>query len=259
MSIQFSDTTNLSGILQGIERELFNSEYGYITDNAVRLKEWTGQVNLTHDEVLALIFNKTGGSLWQFDDNNHTKYPIIKTNLISGQRDYNFTTDEQGNIILDIYRVTVADRQGIFRDVYNVDQQTPNNNNSDTTSFIDGQNKTGVPTRADKTANGIFLDLIPDYNMRIIEEGQYGIQIFINREGSYFSTTDTIKKPGIAGLYHEYYIVNPAYRYAQRNTMSNANSLLERKLSLENGIREHYSFRDRGVKKQLRANVENTR
>lgn len=252
MSIQFSDTTNLSGILQGIEREL-GFDYGYITGNTNRLKEWTAQVNLTHDEVLGMIFNTAGGSQWQFDDLNHTDYPIIKTNLVSGRRDYKFTTDEQGNVILDIYRITVADPSGVYKDIYNVDQQTPNNNNSDTSSLIDGQNLTGVPTRADLTANGIFLDLIPNYNYT------NGLQVHINREGSYFSTSDTTKKPGIAGLYHEYYIVNPSYRYAQRNNLAVTSSLLERKIGLEDGIKKHYGFRDRGVKKRLQANIENTR
>lgn len=259
MSIQFSDTDNLDGIIQGIEKELFDSNYGYISGNTNRLKEWTAQINLTHDEALAMIFNRAGGSLWQFDDSNHTKNPIIKTDLISGQRNYTFTTDEQGNVILDIYRILVADKDGTFKDVYNADQQTPNNVNSDTSVFVDGNDTAGVPTRADKTANGFFFDYVPDYNWRIGTEGQYGIQVFINREGSYFSTSDTTKKPGIAGLYHEYYIVNPCYRYAQRKSLAEAPSLLERKLALEDGIRRHYGFRDRGVRNGLRVAVENNK
>lgn len=251
MSIPFNDTSNLTGIIQGIEREL-GFDYGYISGNTTRMKEWTGQINLTHDEALALIFNKAGGSLWQFDDSNHTKYPIIKADLVSGQRDYNFTTDEQGNVILDIYRIMAADSSGVFKDLIVRDQQTPNNSNSDTTGFVDGQNLTGTPSEYDLTANGIFLDVIPSYNYT------NGLQVHINREGSYFTTTDTSKKPGIAGLYHEYYIVNPSYRFAQRKLMNNANSLLQRKMSLEDGIKKHYAFRDRGVKR-LQANIEDTR
>jgi len=258
MSIPFNDTTGLTGIIQGIEREL-EFEYGYISGNTTRLKEWTSQVNLTHDDTLAMIFNRAGGSLWQFDDSNHTKYPIIKTDLISGQRDYTFTTDEQGNIILDIYRVAVADKAGKFIDVFNTDQQTPNNGNSDTTSFIDGDNTAGVPTRADKTANGIFLDPVPDYNWRVGTEGQSGILVHINREGSYFATTDTTKKPGIAGLYHEYYIVNPCFKHAQRKNLKSLNGLMQRKLELEDGISKHYAFRDRGVKKSMTPLVENSK
>lgn len=252
MSLQFSDTDNYRGIIQGIERE-FGWDYGYLSGNTIRLKEWTADINLTHDEALALIFNRAGGSPWQYDDTNHSKYPIIKTNLVSGKRDYTFTTDEQGNVILDIYRILVADREGVLRDVYNADQQTPDNQNSNTDLFVDGRNETGVPTKADKTANGIFLDYIPNYSVTD------GIQLYINREGSYFTHNDTTKKPGIAGLYHEYYIVNPCYRHAQRKNLDNKNSLLERKLALEDGIRRHYGFRDRGVKQRLQASIESTR
>ena len=253
MSLYFNRTTELDGIIQGIERAVFNSQYGHISGNTTRMKEWTSRINQTHDEVLAMIFNQAGGSLWQFDDSNHTKFPIIKANIVSGQRDYTFTTDEQGNVILDIYRVTVADSSGVYRDVYNADQQTPNNNNSDTTQFIDGQSTSGTPTKADKTANGIFLNPIPNYNYT------NGLQVFINREGSYFSTTDTTKRPGIAGLYHEYYVVNPSYNHAVEHNLKNEESLLRRKLILEDGIKKHYGLRDRGVKKQLLANVENTK
>lgn len=251
MSISFSDTTTKKGIIQLIEKEVFASNYGFITGNTTRLKEWTASVNITHDEILARIF-KAGGK-WQFDDTNHTDYPIITRNLVSGQRDYTFTTDETGNLILDIHRVMIKDDQGKFKDLTSKDQQTPNNNNSDTTGFVDGQNLGGVPDSYDKTANGIFLDRIPNYN------STGGLKLFINREGSYFTTTDTTKKPGIAGLFHEYYAINPAWKYAVSKGLKNQNGLLNRKLALEQAIDNYYGRRERDVPGKLVANVENTR
>ncbi len=255
MSIVYSDTSGLTGILQRIERELGFS-YGYITGNTERLKEWTSEVNLEHDYTLAAIF-KAGGT-WQFDDINHGDYPIIKANLVSSQRDYAFTTDESGNIVLDIYRVMIKTPNGVYVDVTPMDQQEPQ---SDTSGFVDGQNLTGTPTKYDKTANGIFLDPIPSYN------STEGIKVFINREGSYFLTTDTTKKPGVDGRLHEIYVVGPCARYAGRKGLANFADLERRRVRLAgdetNNIRgllqDIYGRRQRDVKGRLSAQVEETR
>lgn len=247
MSLVYSDTTNLSGILQLIEKEL-EFEYGYITGNPNRLKEWTAEINLTHDEVMARIF-KLGGT-WQPDDTNHDDYPIITANLVSGQRDYTFTTDEQGNVILDIFRVLRATPSGVFEDITPRDQQQPN---SDTSGFVDGQNLTGTPDSYDKTANGIFLDKIPNYNY------SGGLKVFINREGYYFTTSDTTRKPGIDGLCHEIYVVSPCYKYATRKGLQSQVNLERRKMILENTINERYGRRERDTVKRMTALVEDNR
>lgn len=253
MSLQYSNTTTLGGILQLIEKEC-EFEYGYITGNPTRLKEWTAAVNLTKDEVLARIF-KAGGT-WQFDDSNHTDYPEISADLISGQRDYAFTEDENGNLVLDIFRVFVAGPDGTFREMPPVDKQTAG---SDTMTFNDGQNATGTPTRHDKTANGILLDPIPNYNMRLVQEGQRGIKVQINREGSYWQTTDTTKKSGTAGLFDEIYVVGPSYKYALRKMPAKVDGLEARKLRLEAGIDQHYARRERDTFKGMRTRFEDNR
>lgn len=255
MSLVYSDTSGLSGILQRIERELGFDRY-YITGDATRLKEWTSEVNLEHDYTLAAIF--AAGGTWQFDDSNHTDYPVITANLVSGQRDYSFTVDELANVILDIHRVMIKTPQGVFVDLHSMDQQTPW---SDTTGFVDGQNLTGTPTKYDKTANGIFLDLVPNYN------STGGIKVFISREGSYFVTTDTTKKPGIDGRLHEIYVVGPCARYAGRKGLANFADLERRRVRLVGddamgvkGLLQHvYGKREKDAPQRMTARVENTR
>lgn len=231
MSLQFSNTTTKGGILQVIERKTKLNDGG-ITGNTQRLKEFTSEVNLAMDKVLSIIFKSNG--LWQFDDSNHTDYPIITTNLVANQRDYTFTTDEQGNLILDIYKVMVKNEEGIYHEIYPVDQQSDEYMDG----FWSGQNETGIPSRYDKTANGIFLDCIPSYN------STGGLKVFINREGSYFTTSDTTKKPGFSGLFHKYLAVVPAYEYACTNQLANKNDLKQEMLEMEADIKKHY--RDRG-------------
>jgi hypothetical protein len=240
MSLAFSDTTNKDGIIQGIEQALFGSDGdARISGNTNLLAIFTGMINQAHDDAFQIIFDADG--TWQFDDSNHTDYPIITTNIVSGQRDYPFTTDGNSNLILEIHRVLVADSGGTFTDIQPSDAQTEN----DTTGFWDGQNTQGNPVYYDKTANAIFLDPVPNYNYT------NGLKLYVTREGSYFTTSDTTKKPGIAGFLHEYYVVNPAYKYAYRNGLANKNDLLSEKLRIEDQIRSYYGRRNEDVRSRM--------
>lgn len=207
----------------------------------------TRDINLALDKVLAIIF-QVGGT-WQFDDSNHTDYPIITTNIVSGQRDYTFTTDGSGNLILDIYKVMVADENGNFRIITPVDV----NSGTAPSNFYDGLNVGGQPNTYDKLGNGIFLDPIPNYN----EAG--GLKVYINREGSYFTVSDTSKKPGIAGLFHEYFAIRPAYQYALRKSLSVANALGGEMLRMEEDIKDYYKLREKDAPKKLVPSRSNSR
>jgi hypothetical protein len=246
MSLSFSDTTNYKGVIQEIERELsFNP--GDISSNAIKLKEFTAGVNLAFDDFIALAFKSNG--TWQFDDSNHTDYPIINTNLVASQRDYTFTTDEGGNLILDIFKVAVKDPSGIYQDVDPVDTQSQEGMQS----FYDGINTTGTPTRYDKTANGIFLDVIPSYN------STNGLKVYINREPSYFTYTDTTKKPGVPGDLHRYFVLKPAYDYARRKNLAIRDSLQIELMRFEEKIKERFSERTRDERRRLTTTNESNK
>jgi len=248
MSIPYNSTSSKNGIIQLIERNCGFADGG-ISGNSTLLAQFTGDVNLAVDEILGFMFPR--GGAWQLDDSNHTDYPVITTNLVSGQRDYSFTTDEQGNVILDIYRVMVADSSGVFHDLTAKDQQLATNNNSNTDGFVDGRDTTGSPNAYDKTANGIFLDPIPNYSYT------NGLKVFINREASYFTPTDTTKKLGFAHLYHEYLALRPSYQYAYRNNLTNAQRLENEMIKMRQAIIEYYGTREKDVKKRFIPNVEN--
>lgn len=246
MSLAFSDTTNKDGILQHIE-DYCDFDDGYITGNTTRLKKWTGRVNLALDYIWGVIFSV--GGMWQFDDSNHTDYPIITTDLTSGQRDYAFTSDENGNIILDIYKVLIAQPDGTFVEIKPTDVQS-----SDEPSFYDGNNTTGTPTKYDKTGNGIFLNFIPNYTI------SGGIKIYINREGSYFSTSDTTKKAGFAGIYHELLALIPSYKFGSLHLADRVVNRIEGLIiKLENGLKDYYGKREKDVARRMTPKVHSTR
>ncbi len=242
MSIQFNDTINKSGLIQVIER-LCKFVDGWISGNAIRLKEYTSEINLALDDIWSRIF-RVGGT-WQWDDSAHPKYTIITTNLVSGQRDYSFVTDEQGNIILDIYKVLVAQPDGTFKEIKPVDVQS-----EDVQGFYNGVEQTGTPDKYDKTGNAIFLDAIPNYTIT------GGLKVYINREGSYFSSSDTTKKAGFAGIFHELIALKVGYKFAPDSQL---NRISERMVRMEQDLEKYYARREKDVRKRLIPRIENTR
>jgi hypothetical protein len=232
MSLVYSDTTNKDGIIQRIEQDVFGVD-GYISGDATRLKFWTGSINLALDKVFHVIFSADGK--WQFDDGNHTKNPFIFTELTINQRNYSFTADEQSNLILDIHSVYAkTSSTNPYYLLTPIDMQTDGNS-----GFNDGVTRLGWPTSYDKTGNNIKLDVTPEATV------SEGLKIFINREGSYFATSDTTKVPGFAGLYHEYLVLEPAYRYARANNLSKQETFKRDVLELEKAIVKYYSRRSR--------------
>lgn len=241
MSLQYSDTSTYKGILQLIEKEV-GFQRGRITDSTDNLKEWTADVNVAWDDYLHLALQSSG--TWQFDDSNHTKYPIITTNLVSGQRDYNFTTDEQGNLILDIFKVAIlpSATATLYQEISPIDAQSE----SAGADLVANNTATGVPYQYDKTANGIFLDPISSYN------ATNGMKLYINRETSYFTYTDTTKKPGCPGIHHDYFVLKPAYMYARRNNLPNAERLFRDILRMEEDIKRYFGKRSRDERPIMR-------
>lgn len=215
-------------------------------NNTYSLEDKTRDVNLALDRALALIF-QVGGT-WQFDDSNHTDYPIITTNLVSGQRDYSFVSDENGNLILEVQRVFVADEQGNYREMTPVDVPSGAPSN-----YYDGLNTGGQPNTYEKNATGIFLDPIPNYNY------SNGLKVYISREASYFTSSDTTKKPGIAGLFHEYLALRPSYQFCLRNDSKKANNLKMEIQEMENAMMEYYKRREKDVQPVLKTRVISSR
>lgn len=228
MAIKFNSTTDLDGLVQLFEEEI-GANTGDVSGNTTRLKKFTARCNAALDSYFALAIQASGK--WQLDDTNHTDYPFIETDLIALQRDYSFTTDGSGNKILDIYKVMIKNQDGIYYEIFPIDQQS----DEYTDSFWSEQDQTGQPMRYDKTANGIFLDVLPNYNWRTVEEGEKGVKIFINRESDYFATSDTTKKAGYP--YHqEYFYKKPAYEYARIKGLSSKNDLEKEIFKLEGDV-----------------------
>lgn len=242
MRLAFSDTSGLDGIIQLIETEL-GWNPATISGNTNLLKKFTSLINQSVSSAWDIIFDVAYN--WNPDDINHTDYPIQFFNLVSGQREYSFTETEDGQEILEILKVAVKDSSGTFKEIPTIDQQTRQNGNNDVNAFINGRNESGIPTRYDKTATGIFFDPIPNYN------STNGAKIFVQREGSYFTTVDTTKTPGFSGAYHEWCVIEPCYKYARANNLQNKETLKRDMMEMKEAMIKGYGRRDRDVLKRM--------
>lgn len=253
MSIVFNDTTNHSGLVQQYEKECGFTR-GFVSGDTNRLKEFTADVNVALDDFMAIAIPASGN--WAFDDTNHDDYPIITTNIVSGQQDYTFLEDADGSMILDIYKVVVSDSQGNFTELQPI-EVTANDHvrdHYDISAFYDGQTHSGTPTTYAKTGNGIFLNSVPDYDYA------GGLKLYVNREASYFSYSDTTKKPGVPGLFHKYFYLKPAREYARRNDLASYPRLEAAVIELEGipakgirgAIQRYFGARERDITKRMR-------
>ena len=226
---------NFTNILSKVRRATGTNAATYTSANIAI------DVNLAQDEVWAEALKNAG---WNIDDFNHTKHPIITTTLTAGQRDYSFTVDEQSNTILDVYKVQVKDAtSGLYYDLLPVDQQS-----SDVeTTMTDGANSQGKPTRYDKTGNWLFLDLVPDTTVAS------GLRVFIDREPSYFTSSDTTKLSGLDGLCHDFLYLKPAYEYCRDHDLPRAEKLFrDLQISMEK-VKERYGYREKDVTHRMSA------
>lgn len=240
MSLVFNDTTDLKGIVQQYEKDIGDATGGSVSGSTTKLKQFTAEANLAFDAFWSIAIPASG--TWQFDDSNHTKYPIIKTNIESGRRDYKFTLDEQANLILDIYKVAIlpSATATLYQEIEPVDTQSGTD-----LATVFNDTVTGTPTAYDKTANGIFFDVTPNYSATL------GLLVYINREASYFTYTDTTKKPGVPGLFHRWFSIWPAEQYARRNNLSNYAALRAERIEMEQAIRNHFGRRERDVRSRI--------
>lgn len=181
--------------------------------------------------------------------------PFVEADLVANQRTYTVTEDENNNLILEIEKVLVKDSGGVYFEPEPIDQQA----RGEGASIWDGQNTTGTPLKYDKTGSTISFDVLPDYSWRNGTEGEYGIKMFINREASYFNSSDTTKKPGCMGNHHRYFVVKPAFNYAKLNGLSNAQALYDEVLGFEGNeetgvigsIERDYTRRNKDERAQL--------
>lgn len=192
MAIQFSDTVNNTGIVQQVRKMMRVDSSQWPTVNIVN------SVNNWLDKVAGYAIG--ADKRFQWDDTNHTKLPEGTTTMTSGQSDYSFLTDEQGNSIITLTGVSRLISGSNYEPLVLIDR-----NDVD----YDPQNfgiVSGTPTAYDKIADNIIrLDTSPSSTVAA------GLKFFFQRTPSYFTASDTTKSPGVSPLLHRGFVIAAAY------------------------------------------------
>lgn len=224
----FSDTSDRDGLVELLE-DMTNTQSS--TGSSYTLKTKTRDINNAYAYYMMLAIQSSGR--WQVDDTNFTDYPVITTNIVSGQQDYSFTVDDNSAQILTVDRVECADSSGNFAKLEPYDMHETD------FSLTESATTSGTPVKYDSFASAIWLDPKPSYNYT------NGLKIYFTRSPSYFASTDTTKAPGIPEMFHEYLVLRPAYFYALRKGLPQANGYKQSMLEMEDAIKKFYRMRNR--------------
>lgn len=161
---------------------------GGITTNDWSAAEATLSLNAWYHKVVTMVLGAQDE--WDFDDVNHTDFPILTTNLVANQQDYSIPASEK---VLKLKRVEVTYDGSTW---YKVSPFDVNERGEATdTTTISNDFSTGEPYY-DVQANSIFLYPIPTSNVT------NGLKIWWTREIDEFTTGDTTQEPGIDEPFH---------------------------------------------------------
>lgn len=189
--MQFSDTTNQTGLIQECE---FWTNLGIagISGDTNLLAQFTSRLNRAYERILPVIFTHDQNLRW--DDTNHTTHPIGVTNLVSGQGDYTYTADTTGNSVLNITKILVYDTatDTTYRELKRALPESPIYEYALSPDPTD----VGVPTHYVERGSSFFLWPQPNY------AATNGIKVFFERSPDYFTTADTTQTPGIPEPFH---------------------------------------------------------
>lgn len=208
--MQFSDTTNKNGLIQRCEDYAGLGDAG-ISGDSTLLKKFTGYINSAYHKVVIMILRSQDE--WDFDDINHTDYPILTTDLVANQQDYTIPASEKVLKIKSLevtydgtnwYKATPLDKSELS---IPTDTTTIGNNFSQTQPYYDIQ------------YNAVFLYPIPDAAVT------GGLKLQWTREIDEFTSSDTTQEPGIDEAFHPMLALDATLQYGIGKGLPNKQDL----------------------------------
>jgi len=210
----YSDTTNKNGIIQRCE-DYTNIGDGGISSDSTLLYKFTSNVNEAYADIIREILLSQDSFDW--DDSNHTDFPIGTFPLVASQRDYNFPTSLN---LLTLKRVDVTYDGSTYYRATPVDSSEIQDGIGNDTS-VDALFSKTAP-RYDPKSNGFWL-----YPMASASEVSSGAKarIEFTRKADEFVYTDTSQEPGIDRTFHDLLAVGAALKYAIAKDANKAGNL----------------------------------
>lgn len=223
--MQFSDTSNLTGLIQECERICQTGTAG-ISGTTNQLKGFTVRINGAIDRFFHLAMLYSGE--WQVDDTGNTTLPIATTDLVSGQYDYSFAAE-----LLVLSKVLAANSAGTFIELLPVDSQDRRSGNI----FTQPTGNNGIPTTYDVMGNSILLGTTPNYSYA------GGLKVLFQRNGIKFTSGNTTETPGIPSLFHMYLARVASLPYLIERGMDSVPEITRQIAVDEEAIKDFYSNR----------------
>lgn len=225
MGLQFSDTSNLQGLLQDTNFWLgldTADTTTFPTNDKVRA------INAAYRKAIWIIRENEGA--WVWDDSNHTDLPYFRTDVVTGQDDYSLPTG-----YATVERVEVKNSAGDWSVLELWNQ------NDVPTALEEYYESNGLPQIAVKFANSIRLFPAAD---RTSSDGD-SLRVYTSRDMDPFTSADTTQEPGFHQNYHRYLSISAAYDFAVANDMQDkAEQLKLLMLEYEQGLAHHYANRN---------------
>lgn len=138
---------------------------------------------------------------WEFDDSNYTDFPIATANLVDAQQDY-----AMPSTVLSIERVEVMDDNGDYVPLKQIDKSTDEVN-----PHLERYSENGFPREYDIIGNSLFLFPTP---AAADVTTTAGLRVYFSREMEGFTSTDTIKEPGVPKMFHPGIAYGVAYEFS---------------------------------------------
>ncbi len=227
--MQFNPTDKSDSIVADIDFLLFGDSS--VLNTSYSLVDRTRNVNISYDEVVAVLFRADPNFMW--DDTTNTDFPIAKLALEANRDDYVLP-----DASLVFNRVRVKDPNGTYVTL------SPKLRREFSDSELDA---TGTPSGYYKIDNAVILVPTPDYGATL------GVEIEFQRGANHFVSTDTTKKPGFAAQFHQFLSVSASLRYAVANGMKEKMSTLSSlKAGIIKDIQEHYQLRSPDERPRLK-------
>lgn len=229
--MQFSDTTNKSGLMQDCEFWCNLGDTGITGDTTLKA-HFTKNINHWYHQVVAMILQSQDE--WDFDDANNTDYPILTTPLVADQRDYTIPTSEK---ILKIKRVDIC-YDGTGNTCYKAEPFDSNESglglgNDTETDARYSKNK----PKYDIVGNSIWI--YPRANAANVANGGV-IRMEWTREITEFVAGDTTKEPGFDEPFHRMLSLGASFDYLLTRDVERSGNIKKLLEEYEKRLKQYY-------------------
>ena len=235
MSVTFSDSTDQQGIFE-------HTKFLSGQDN-LSIANFTRLANFAMDDYSSIVFSADGR--WKFDDSTKSSNPIATTATVSGQRNYELSTN-----FLVVNRVEIK-VDGKFQVLKPIDERDYKNVSLETTFETAGQ-----PLYYDY--DGVNIKLYPAPNFST----DAALKVEHTRPASYFSVDDTTTAIGIPRVHHEYIALKATEKVMLRSNDPSITNIRNQLVSWEGldqqgrlsggKIREYFTIRDENTPRRIK-------